>query len=141
MGNVDLVLGLIAGVVQQLRERAGEGCGEDPGRIPVGGLCDTLHAMQLKPEFQEDLQTLEFRRVGDSWISGALEDLLFLGGAWGLHTVPNPSLPTISVPEQRARKRLEALKRDFGQDAVDKLNRMASAVADKLQANELPQTT
>jgi hypothetical protein len=122
MGLVDLLNGLIAQVVAQLREQFGPSA----GKIPVGAFCNILDEMQRSDEFAFDLRDLDFRRIGGNSVSNALGDFLFLGGAWGAHTVPNPALSTISLDEERAQKRLRKLKERYGEGGVEKLARMAN---------------
>ena len=121
LGLVDLLNGLIAKVVVDLRERFGQSA----GKIPVGALCNILHDMQQEDEFAHDLRDLDFRKIGGNSVSNALGDFLFLGGAWGAHTVPNPALSTISLDEERAQKRLQKLDARYNGHALEKLTQMA----------------
>jgi len=120
MGLVDLLNGLIAKAVVKLRDVYGESA----GKIPIGALCDVLHDMQQEEEFANDLRDLDFRKIGGNSVSNALGDFLFLGGAWGSHTVPNPALSTISLGEDRAQKRLAKLEGRYGKAATRKLERL-----------------
>ncbi len=126
MGLVDLLNGLIAQVVVKLCKR------KSPGKIPVRAFCNILHKMQQEPAFANDLRDLDFRLIGGNSVSNALGDFLFLGGAWGGHTVPNPSLSTISLDQVRAQKRLEKLSARYGPDARHKLEQMAERLLEGL---------
>jgi hypothetical protein len=121
MGTVDIFLGLVAAVTNVLRKNHGP----EAGKIPVGLMCNVLHEMQSDERFEAELRYLDFDRIGDNWISKTLEDFLFQAGTWGLHKVPNPAVAMISLDADRADRRLDALKAEFGDAAVEKLNEMA----------------
>jgi hypothetical protein len=119
MGTVDVLLGLVAAVTNELRSRGHE------GKIPVGLLCNVLHQMQTDDRFSAELSHLDFDRIGESWFSRALEDFLFQAGTWDLHRKPNPSVATIALDEGRATRRLNAIEVEHGQAAKAKLQQMA----------------
>jgi hypothetical protein len=123
MGTVDTLLGLIAAVVLKNKNHL----------IPVGDLYNILHELKQDDKFKDDLRYLDFEAVGDSYYSQALDEFLFQAGTWGLHQVPNPAVSSISLDEERAGKRLEALKGEFGEEAIRRLREeFATAFIEKL---------
>ena len=121
VGTVDLVLGIIAAASLKLRQ-----LGAETPYIPLRTLCNKLHQLQTNPVYERDLAYLDFDRIGDNWVSKGLNDILFQSGTWGLHQVPNPSLPTISVERSRAERRIRAIDEEYGVTARLRVEAMAS---------------
>jgi hypothetical protein len=138
MGTVDLLLGLIAAVSKQLCEERKA----PSAQIAVGDLYDAIRALQTDARFESDFKHLDFTRVGANWYSEALDEFLFQAGTWGLHKVPNPAISSISLERERAEKRLQTLRREFGSTAVDRLeNEIACAFIvhlKKMERNTTP---
>jgi hypothetical protein len=123
IGTVDLILGVIAASTLELRKT-----GQEAPYLPVTTLSNRLRQMQEDPEYADALEYLDFDKIGDNWISKGLNDLLFQSGTWGLHRVPNPSLPTITLDQSRAESRIEKIEQQYGVDAKAKVQKMASIV-------------
>jgi hypothetical protein len=123
MGTVDLLLGLLAKVAVRVKDEHQQ----SKVHIPVGELSNALHELQQRPEFQEELQYLDFDRLGNSSYSESLENFLFQGGTWWQHQVPNPAIASISVDESQAKKRLDTIKSQYGDEGVLRVNRLADA--------------
>jgi len=129
VGTVDLVLCIIAAATLELRKK-----GSETPNIPLRTLCNKLHQLQAEPVYEGALEYLDFDRIGDNWVSKGLSDILFQGGTWGLHQVPNPSLPTISLEESRAKRRMQALEEDYGRAARQRVEEMASELVAGISA-------
>lgn len=124
MGTVDLLLGLLAALSLKL----GQESESETFNISVGQLTNALHDLQRRPEFEQDLDYLDFDQIGDSSYSEALEDFLFQGGTWGQHRVPNPAIATICLDKRAAERRLEKIEAEFGPEGQSKVERLRDAV-------------
>lgn len=122
VGTVDRVLGLLAEVIRRLYEESNV----SPVNLPVSDIYNILHRMQMSAEFKEDLCYLDFDRIGEDSYSEALENLLFQAGTWGLHKARNPDVGSIGLEKEMAEKRLERMRREYGDAAMDRTKQMAA---------------
>ena len=126
--TTDLLLGLFAAVSLKLCSESGTGS----PNIHLGSSCNVLRELQNQKEFSDVLKYLDFDRIGDSWISHALENFFFQAGAWGFHCVPNPAMSTITVPSLQAKNRLDEVKSKFGRKGSNLVDNIAEAFVQKL---------
>ena len=122
MGTVDRVLGLLAAVICHLYKEGNV----SPVNLPVSDIYNILHQMQMSTEFGEDLCYLDFDRIGEDSYSEALENLLFQAGTWGLLKARNPAVGTIGLEMEMAEKRLDRMRREYGADAMGRMEQMAA---------------
>ena len=122
MGTVDRVLGVLAEVIRRLYVESNV----SPVNLPVSDIYNILHQMQMSEEFREDLCYLDFDRIGEDSYSEALENLLFQAGTWGLLKARNPAVGTIGLEMEMAEKRLDRMRREYGADAMGRMEQMAA---------------
>lgn len=119
MGLVDTLNGIIAAVSKKLFDRYGK-----PKGFKSGEFIDGIHTLSIIPEFSDYFMDVDFRNMGnDRWYSSALEDFLFLGGAWGGYDFVDWG--QIYLYPKRCEKRIENFRKKFGDDAINLLEQMA----------------
>jgi len=90
-----------------------------------------IHTLQMIPEFHENLKSVDFRGIGDSYYSESLERYLFIGGVWEDHQ--QIGFDEFYFSPKRYEQEIQTLEEEFGTDALIKLRLMADRFITSIQ--------
>lgn len=126
IGTTETLLGLIAIACEKAQERTNNVFAGFTNEELFNG----IHKLQLDQKFEKELKYFDFQPVGpDSWYSQSLDSLLFIMG-WGRfhQTVVGYNGHILTVEPTAAKKRVEWLRKKYGEEAVSRIEEMADAL-------------
>ena len=122
--ETDTLLGILAVASEKQRQKhPGETIGFSSLQI-----VDGIHSLAQREEYWE-LHFIDFDRVGDNYGSYRLSNFLFFNGKplGPLETVfESGRAPLTYMPAGVARRKIDAIKREYGQEAQEKVERMGA---------------